>query len=202
MQRIEKASENNSAVEKELKELQKVTGDVFPPIEGSKLDHFRTQLENIGGVVFICSSQDDCKKQFLQFCEKHNVSDIYIPDNSLQHFVENSEVKLGEFKTEDGGSVLTDCECLIARTGSVMMSSNVAGGRKVLSFAEKQLIFANENQLVDEIEDGLGLLKDKYTEFPSQVTNITGQSRTADIEKTLIMGAHGPKLLAVFIVKE
>ncbi|MBK8805566.1 MAG: LUD domain-containing protein [Bacteroidales bacterium] len=42
----------------------------------------------------------------------------------------------------------------------------------------------------------------KYKEnFPSQITCITGQSRTADIEKTLILGAHGPKEIFVFLLK-
>lgn len=38
--------------------------------------------------------------------------------------------------------------------------------------------------------------------MPSMVTLITGPSRTADIEKTLVMGAHGPKELYVFLLED
>jgi len=45
--------------------------------------------------------------------------------------------------------------------------------------------------------------KEKYGgNFPSQMTVITGPSRTADIEKTLVMGAHGPKELYVFMIDD
>jgi len=45
-------------------------------------------------------------------------------------------------------------------------------------------------------------LKEKYPEnMPSMVSNITGPSRTADIEKTLVLGAHGPKGLYVFLLE-
>ena len=44
-------------------------------------------------------------------------------------------------------------------------------------------------------------IREKYkTRLPSQITLITGPSRTADIEKTLVLGAHGPKELHVFIL--
>jgi len=49
----------------------------------------------------------------------------------------------------------------------------------------------------------LTAIKEKYSDgFPSQVTIITGPSRTADIEKTLVMGAHGPKELYVFMIDD
>jgi L-lactate dehydrogenase complex protein LldG len=59
------------------------------------------------------------------------------------------------------------------------------------------------SQVVPELKDGLREMKKKYAgHFPSQLTVITGPSRTADIEKTLVMGAHGPKELFVFMVDD
>jgi hypothetical protein len=55
---------------------------------------------------------------------------------------------------------------------------------------------------VPDLKDGFALLiKKKYgTDIPSMITNVTGPSRTADIEKTLVLGAHGPKELFVFLL--
>jgi L-lactate dehydrogenase complex protein LldG len=52
-----------------------------------------------------------------------------------------------------------------------------------------------------DLKDGFKLLKNKYgAQMPSMITAITGPSRTADIEKTLVLGAHGPKEVFVFLL--
>jgi L-lactate dehydrogenase complex protein LldG len=52
-----------------------------------------------------------------------------------------------------------------------------------------------------DLKDGFKLLKNKYGHnTPSLISTITGPSRTADIEKTLVLGAHGPKELFVFLL--
>jgi L-lactate dehydrogenase complex protein LldG len=56
---------------------------------------------------------------------------------------------------------------------------------------------------VYDIEEGLQTLKEKYSDkFPSLVTLATGPSRTADIEKTLVVGIHGPKEVYLFLVEQ
>jgi L-lactate dehydrogenase complex protein LldG len=63
-------------------------------------------------------------------------------------------------------------------------------------------VLANTAQLVGDVKEALGVLRQKYDGiFPSAVSVISGPSRTADIEKTLVMGAHGPKELYVLLVE-
>ncbi len=60
---------------------------------------------------------------------------------------------------------------------------------------------ATTDQLVFDLSDGLRMLSDKYGKnMPSMVNIATGPSRTADIEKTLVLGAHGPKEVYVFLL--
>ena len=73
----------------------------------------------------------------------------------------------------------------------------------MFAFPESHIVIANVSQVVPELRDALSGIKKKYAgNFPSQITTITGPSRTADIEKTLVMGAHGPKELYVFMVDD
>ena len=54
-----------------------------------------------------------------------------------------------------------------------------------------------------DLKDGFNRLKEKYGQkLPSMISTITGPSRTADIEKTLVLGAHGPKELYVFLIDD
>ena len=70
-------------------------------------------------------------------------------------------------------------------------------------YPETHLVVAKASQVVAELKDALVGIKMKYQDnFPSQITTITGPSRTADIEKTLVMGAHGPKNLYVFMIDD
>src|SRR5690606_16085237 len=95
---------------------------------------------------------------------------------------------------------ITGCEFLIAHTGSVMVSSAQKGGRQMFVYPPLHIVIAKKNQLVDYLEKAYEGIHGKYKEnFPSQIALITGPSRTADIEKTLVLGAHGPRELRVFV---
>jgi L-lactate dehydrogenase complex protein LldG len=54
---------------------------------------------------------------------------------------------------------------------------------------------------VPDIQDGINLLQQRYgTDLPSMINLNTGPSRTADIEKTLVVGVHGPAEVFCFLV--
>lgn len=96
---------------------------------------------------------------------------------------------------------ITTCEYLIARTGSMVLSSALQSGRTVSVYAPIHICIAFTSQLVYDIKDGLQLIKTKYgANLPSLITLATGPSRTADIEKTLVVGVHGPKEVFCFLV--
>lgn len=91
---------------------------------------------------------------------------------------------------------VTGCEYLVARTGSIVVST-----RALSVLPPVHLVIARREQLVPDLAAALTLLRHRYEKrWPSALSVITGPSRTADIEKILVMGAHGPKRLALFFV--
>ena len=98
---------------------------------------------------------------------------------------------------------ITSCEFLVARTGSIVISSRQTSGRRLAVFPSTHIVVAYTSQLVRDVKDALEGIKNKYgDQLPSMITTITGPSRTADIEKTLILGAHGTKEVYVFLVDD
>ena len=84
-----------------------------------------------------------------------------------------------------------------------MVSTGQMAGRQIFIYPEIHIVLAYASQLVTDIKDALVNLRKKYDHrMPSMVTLITGPSRTADIEKTLVMGAHGPRELYVFLLED
>ncbi len=93
---------------------------------------------------------------------------------------------------------ITECDALIAQTGSVMLTARSGGGRALSVLPPHHVVLARREQLVSDLPAGFALLKEKYsTNYPSFMTVITGPSRTGDIERILVLGAHGPKKLTV-----
>lgn len=89
---------------------------------------------------------------------------------------------------------ITRAEALVARTGSLLLSAALAGGRTASVYAPVHVCIGFTRQLVWDIADALELMQRKYgNNLPSFITLASGPSRTADIEKTLVTGVHGPK---------
>ena len=93
---------------------------------------------------------------------------------------------------------ISQCEALIAQTGSVLVSSRSSGGRALSILPPHHVVLALRDQLLPDLPTAFALLKSKYqADFPSLISFITGPSRTGDIERILVLGAHGPKKLTV-----
>ncbi len=96
---------------------------------------------------------------------------------------------------------ISQCDALVAQTGSVVVTSRSSGGRALSVLPPHHVVLARRGQLVGGLSDAFALLKGKYGgNYPSMISFITGPSRTGDIERILVLGAHGPKKLTIFCV--
>ena len=93
---------------------------------------------------------------------------------------------------------ITECDALIAQTGSIVLTSRSGGGRALSVLPPHHVVIARRSQLVPDLPAAFALLQSRYhDDYPSFITLITGPSRTGDIERILVLGAHGPKKLTV-----
>jgi L-lactate dehydrogenase complex protein LldG len=96
---------------------------------------------------------------------------------------------------------ITGCDALIAQTGSVLLTAQSAGGRALSVLPVHHVVIATSAQLVADLPAAFEVLEHKYApNFPSFMTFITGPSRTGDIERVLVLGAHGPRKLTVILI--
>jgi L-lactate dehydrogenase complex protein LldG len=99
---------------------------------------------------------------------------------------------------EDCQASITLCEGLIAQTGSIVSSSR-AGGRGGSIIPPAHIVYATSDQLVPDITTALRKALAGDLKNASYFGLITGSSRTADIEKILVQGAHGPVKVAIVL---
>jgi L-lactate dehydrogenase complex protein LldG len=101
--------------------------------------------------------------------------------------------------TESGQVTVTTAECLIAATGSIVVSSS-RGGRCGSVAAPCHVVYARTDQLVPDLDAAMArLYAIDAPDRNSLVGLVTGSSRTADIEKILVLGAHGPRRVVVIL---
>lgn len=193
--------------------LSKPTPQPFPNVDANANFYVRSDealdvqfAENLtlaGGQFIFCEDHKEFIRNLILLTEERQWENIFVWDNKLQELVLKYQYKKARIgrSLEKADAGLTLCEALIARTGSILMSSKQAAGRGLSLFPPIHLVLAYPSQIVPGIQDGLKFLKTKYEDkLPSMITLATGPSRTADIEKTLVTGAHGPKEVFVFLV--
>lgn len=96
---------------------------------------------------------------------------------------------------------ISECDALIAQTGTVLVTNRSAGGRALSCLPPHHVVIARREQLVPDLPAAFALVKQKYgANYPSMISFITGPSRTGDIERILVLGAHGPKRLTIFCI--
>ncbi|WP_179412440.1 LutC/YkgG family protein [Mucilaginibacter sp. E4BP6] len=164
---------------------------------------FAEQFTAIAGQFVFCEDEIQFIENLLTLAEERKWHKIYCWESSLQEILTKYEYPYFEtdkdFEQAQVGFTL--CEALIARNGSILLSNANMAGRRLSIYPPVHIVLAYTSQLVTDLKDGFKLLKTKYGhQLPSMITNVTGPSRTSDIEKTLVLGAHGPKELFVFLL--
>ena len=172
------------------------TNSVFHPATDSLDVVFAQEFINIQGKFAFCIDEADMLQQLEQLIADKQWSKIFCNTDQWNSTFSNT------INLESCDASITGCEFLVARTGTIVMSAAQQSVRTVRVYAPIHICIAYTNQLVYDVKDALQSLKEKYTgNIPSLITFATGPSRTADIEKTLVTGVHGPKEVYCFLVE-
>ncbi len=169
---------------------------VFQPVPDDLGVVFAEEFVKIQGKFAFCTGEKDMLLQVQQLIAAKEWTKVYCNEDKWNAVLSNT-ISLSTCDVS-----VTGCELLVARTGTIVMSAAQQSGRTVSVYAPVHICIAYTSQLVYDIKDALQLLKEKYTgNIPSLITFASGPSRTADIEKTLVTGVHGPKEVYCFLVE-
>ncbi|RYY41133.1 MAG: lactate utilization protein B/C [Chitinophagaceae bacterium] len=200
----------NSIFKKIRMALTQSTPIPFPKSEGSDpvvqpqpeediVVTFAEEFTRLQGKFAFCLNEEELQQQLGLLRVQQEWTKVFVPDGPLASLVPD-EARTRDIVTCDAS--ITDCEALVARTGTIVLSAK-NGGRVTSVYAPVHVCVARASQLVYDLGDALKLLQQRYAgRLPSQISFATGPSRTADIEKTLVTGVHGPKEVYLFLVDD
>jgi L-lactate dehydrogenase complex protein LldG len=197
------------------------------PLSGSPSDSFRDWLPHVGAnkeeqaalfaqnagqlkVDFrLIASLEEAAAQLAALAMENGWKRIATHQHPLA-FPLATQLDLPSLVTDSGYAIadleqcdaaITGCDALVAQTGSVLVSTRSAGGRALSVLPPHHVVVARESQLVPDLASALQLARKTYApNWPSFLGFISGPSRTGDIERILVLGAHGPKKLTIFLL--
>jgi L-lactate dehydrogenase complex protein LldG len=164
---------------------------------------FAENFTSLLGKFSFCVNEQELVSQLQLLFNTRKWKSVFCSEPLLKTSIAALSVALQENDLNNCDVSITACEALVARTGSLLLSSVQQHGRTASIYAPVHICIAYTSQLVYDIKDALQLVKEKYPEqLPSLISLATGPSRTADIEKTLVVGVHGPKEVFCFLVDD
>lgn len=166
-------------------------------------EQFAEAFQKIGGRFVYCENELDFAEQLVTLASDSGWKQIHCTEPWLTELFDRVDFpyvrETNEYPEEMVG--ITGCEALVARLGSILVSSRQGSGRRLFVAPTIHIIVARTHDLVRDLSEALARMKAKYGEqFPSFVASLAGPSRTADIEKTLVSPAHGPRDIYVFLI--
>jgi L-lactate dehydrogenase complex protein LldG len=178
------------------------TGSLFKPPSEDLEVLFAKEFTKLSGKFAFCVNEKDAQNQLRKLISDQKWTNIYCVEKELSKlFPAGQFPEINQSSLPQCEAAITSCHYLIARTGAIVMSSQQESGRTVSAYAPVHICIAYVDQLVFDTRDALKDLKNKFgANLPSFITFAAGPSRTADIEKTLVIGVHGPKEVYVFLI--
>jgi L-lactate dehydrogenase complex protein LldG len=175
--------------------------DVYLPQSDDLTVMFAQNFTGLLGKFAYCENHQELAQQLKEIIAAKKWKEVYCVEDGLKYlFQKNGFSDFSSGSLAECDVAITSCEILVARTGTIVLSSALPEGRTASVYAPVHICVAESSQIVYDINDALEYMKEKYgVDLPSMISFATGPSRTADIEKTLVVGVHGPKEVYCFL---
>ena len=169
------------------------------------LTAFSTHLEAAGANIQVISSSTKIAACVSEYLRREQLpSEIVVSGDEIVDVdwpelmtVQQQRAACGSDKVSVTGAIHG-----VAETGTLVLASGVANPTTLNFLPDHHIVVINEAQLVPNLEDIWSSVNTRYPQWPRTVNLISGPSKTADVEQTLQLGAHGPRRLLVIVVKD
>jgi L-lactate dehydrogenase complex protein LldG len=172
-----------------------------PPTQGDLAESFAKKLSAQYADVRLLDSLRDVPDAIADILRGRNMAaQIHIPPDSDLAGLDLPNVEIKREPPGQFDAAVTFASFAIAETGTLAYASGKGAPASWHFRPVLEIAIVRAGAVVAELEDVLIALKAKGG-LPSTLNLVSGPSRTGDIEQTMELGAHGPKALAVLVLK-
>lgn len=179
--------------------------------EETQAESFVKQFTDLGGQYVYCDNQFDCIDKLLDLIEMRKWKHIFSWEEEIQNLLSDSGIshQQGRDNIEKTQAAILGCEAIIARTGSILVSS-IRNSRTLTIWPPVLVFIVKRSQLVADIKDGFHILRNRYgRKNPSLFSLITGPSCTSEIPAEVpgelpieLKGGMGSQELVLFFIDD
>jgi L-lactate dehydrogenase complex protein LldG len=176
---------------------------ILPRLDHDLVGRFVERIRARSATVTRLSRRDEVGAAVLAFLDAHGLPArlVLAPALAGLTWPESLERRCGPARAEDEVSV-TPCFAAIAESGSLVLLSGPETPTTLNFVPANHIVVVETSQLVAHPEDVWTRLRARPGGLPRTVNVISGPSRTADVEQTIQLGAHGPRRLHLLLIGE
>ena len=168
---------------------------VFTIFFDDVLQKYIDVLTGIGGHAYVVNSYDEIIRHMEE--DFKNEKKIISCENIFSGIAALPDVSIDPHEFGDVDVCILSSELAVAENGAIWISDKEMPVRVLPFIAQSLVAVVHRNNIVPTMHDAYNVIADRDYDF---ATFIAGPSKTADIEQSLVLGAHGPKAMTVFII--
>lgn len=176
----------------------------LPTVDGDLVARFRTQVEALQTTVDKVTQMADVPAAAAHYLQLNGlpVSGCVWPALANLDWSGSGLVLESRAAKDEDAIGITGAFAAIAETGTLMLLSGAGTPSSNSLLPETHIAVLSLSRIVPHMEDAWALLRAEHGTPPRAVNFISGPSRTADIEQTIVIGAHGPYRVHIILVRE
>ncbi|MBC7862240.1 MAG: LUD domain-containing protein, partial [Bacteroidia bacterium] len=169
-----------------------VESEIFSKKEDAPEITFAEKFSELHGNFIFCLDENELAENLNNLFTEKKWTEAFSKEEEIFYFLTKASIKVIEKFPETTIAekplvAVSLCECVVADTGSFFVSSKQLTGRKFFVDNDVHIVIAFTSQVINSVQDGFNFIKTKYdNKLPSMLTLISGPSKTADIEQSLV----------------
>ena len=174
------------------------------------IERFKAEAERVHGVVYLADNDEDAKRILLDLLAQHNAVKVTRWENlplDIDQALASANISTltGDMRDVVEANVgITGVACAIAATGTLVLEMGPGRARATSLLVPVHIALVRVDQLVPRLEDYIARVRAAHLQVFADTSNvvfITGASRTADIEMSVVYGVHGPLELHIVLIE-
>ena len=173
-----------------------------PAPVGDWVKHFIAQAQQLSSHVVCVDTLRAVPLAVADYLVEHQLGQHALcwPDFLALDWIDARIAVTAQAASEEDKIGITGAFCAIAETGTLMLLSGPHTPAATSLLPETHIAVLDRARIVASMEDAWDLLRQERGSLPRAVNFISGPSRTADIEQTVTLGAHGPARVLIVVV--
>ncbi len=174
----------------------------MPPMDWDLINGFKERCIGLSSSVDEIVSLRDVPAAVARYAQSHSLPAVACCWQAYEDLPWKEAGVDVEFRPANGDDAtgITGCFCAIAETGTLMTLSGETTPLTNSLLPDTHIAIVPRSRIVRSMEDAWDLLRAEHGKMPRQVSFVSGPSRTADIEMTMVLGIHGPYRVHIVLV--